>query len=524
MNELAGGWGVGATWTDSNGKDHPINSGNDLEYKIPTGKSLYVFNYRTAGYRSRRLVALTDKIHHDTLTGKGNYYWNNQKKNGKMSFFVCDIKGEETAKKIVTKYCNDNNCFAYLLLDTNDYTKSIEGFDKLVEDVGSENLLKVSDYKHLTQYTGPRKSVTRNANGAVSDQDVFYIHGYTKDNKNITNPYNDAKNLRVLSEDQLDDFLEQDEIVYIPMLRYKTEANSGCPEIRNIVALFNDSELQSIMKTLIGDTKIYAIKTAFVKKLENDGYKLVSFNDFFKRQLQKVSEKHFKNLSVVNNMTAVCRQDFTSEEQVGRGYGYTSTTDKQFMFHMLNIFGLNYDKFINNQILLDCLNKTMITEFFANTVHEHNYKIVRFSQEEYFAHMTKLMKGMGIDNIDTQEIRDANVGYNKLIRLIEELLYPYPSAESYLKIIRSSSKTNLKNWKMSEIREKIKTEVDKNPMLKYIMGTNQVNGNLTELNSKNNDILKESSYYYGKKNKDWIEQMSEDNVDLFRIQLSSLIK
>ena len=61
-------------------------------------------------------------------------------------------------------------------------------------------------------------------------------------------------------------------------------------------------------------------------------------------------------------------------------------------------------------------------------------------------------------------------------------------------------------------------------MLKYIMGTNQVSGNLAELNSKNNDILKESSYYYGKKNKDWIEQMSEDNIDLFRIQLSSLIK
>jgi hypothetical protein len=452
MNELAGGWGVGATWTDSNGTDHSINSGKDLEYKIPAGKSLYVFNYKTAGFRSRRLVALTDKIHHDTLTGRGSYYWNNQKKSGKMSFFVCDIKGEETAKKIITKYCNDNNCFAYLLLDTNDYTKSNEGFDKLIEDVGSENLLKVSDYKHLTQYTGPRKSVTRNANGAVSDQDVFYIHGYTKDNKNITNPYNDATHLRVLSEDQLDDFLEQDEIVYIPMLRYKTEANSGCPEIRNIYDLFNDSELKSIMKTLIGDTKIYAIKTAFIKKLENDGYKLVSFNDFFKSQLQKVSENHFKNLSVVNNMTAVCRQDFTSDEQKGsyRSYGYVST-DKQFMFHILNIFGLNYDKFINNQILLDCLNKTMITEFFANTVHEYRYRIVRFSQEEYFAHMTKLMKEMGIDNIDTQEIRDANVAYNKLVGLIEGRLYS-TNAEPYLSIIRGSSKIKLKTWKISEIR------------------------------------------------------------------------
>jgi len=70
MNELAGGWGVGASWTDPKGKNHPINSGNDLEYKIPAGKSLYVFNYKTAGFRSRRMVALTDKIHHETHEDK----------------------------------------------------------------------------------------------------------------------------------------------------------------------------------------------------------------------------------------------------------------------------------------------------------------------------------------------------------------------------------------------------------------------------------------------------------------------
>jgi len=182
MNELAGGWGVGATWTDANGKDHAINSGNDLEYKIPAGKSLYVFNYTSSGYRSRRLVALTDKIHHGTLTGKGSYYWNNTKKQGKMSFFICDVKSEETAKKILTIFCNQNDCFAYMLLDTKDCEKSGEGFDKLIEDVGAENLLKVSDYKHLTQSSGPRKTYNRNSNGAVSDQsNVFFIHGYDKD-------------------------------------------------------------------------------------------------------------------------------------------------------------------------------------------------------------------------------------------------------------------------------------------------------------------------------------------------------
>jgi hypothetical protein len=279
LNELAGGWGVGASWKDSSGKEHQINSGSDLEYKIPAGKSLYVFNYKTAGYRSRRMVAMTDKIHHETLTGKGYSYWNSQKKSGKMAFFVCDVKGEETAKKIITKYCNQNDCFAYMMIDTKDHTKSADGFDKLIEDVGADNMLKVSDYKHLTQHTGPRKQSTRNSKGSVSDQDVFFIYGATKDSKNISNPYNDATYLKVLTENQLEDFLEQDEIVYVPMLRYASDGENY-PSIGSISGLVNDEYLKPVVKELFGSIKIYAIKTAFVAKLEKDGYSLVDFNTF----------------------------------------------------------------------------------------------------------------------------------------------------------------------------------------------------------------------------------------------------
>jgi len=527
MNELAGGWGVGATWTDPKGKDHPINSGNDLEYKIPAGKSLYVFNYKTAGYRSRRQVALTDRIHHETLTGKGSYYWNNQKKKGKMSFFVCDVKGEETAKKILTRFCNANDCFAYLMIDTKDHTKSNEGFDQLIEDVGAENLLKVSDYKHLTQSSGPRKSYNRNSNGSVSDQDVFFIHGYDKDSKQITNPYNDATHLRILSEEQLENFLEQDEIVYVPMLRYGTESESGCPEIGSITKTLQEDTLKSIVKDLVGNSKIYAIKTAFIKKLEKDGYNLVSFNDFLKRQLKIVTQKHFKNLGSINKLVEYCKKDYTTEEKNGGGYRYYQhgTTDKQFMFHILNIFGLDYDKFINNKTLVDCLNKTILTEFFANTVHLSPFNIARFSQTEYLSHISTLMKEAGIEDVDGKEIRNANLAYNTLTRMISGYLYSgqEDEVESYLKIIRGTSTQDIKTWKISEIREKIKTEVDKNPMLKVIMGNHQVTGNLVDLKSNQNPIIEDRSYY-GKQSRDWVEQMSQENIDLFKIQLSSLIK
>jgi len=445
-----------------------------------------------------------------------------------MSFFVCDVASEESAKKILTRFCNANDCFAYLMIDTKDHTKSNEGFDQLIEDVGAENLLKVSDYKHLTQSSGPRKSYNRNSNGSVSDQDVFFIHGYDKDSKQITNPYNDATYLRILSEEQLEDFLEQDEIVYVPMLRYGTESESGCPEICSITRTLQEDTLKSIVKDLVGNSKIYAIKTAFVKKLEKDGYNLVNFNDFLKRQLKVVAQKHFKNLASINKLVEYCKKDYATEEKISGGYRYYQhgTTDKQFMFHILNIFGLDYDKFINNKTLVDCLNKTILTEFFAHTVHVSPFNIPRFSQTEYLSHISKLMKEAGIEDVDSKEIRNANLAYNTLTRMITDHLYCVPNtdkAESFVKIIRGTSTEDLKKWKISEIREKIKTEVDKNPMLKLIMGNHQVSGNLVDLKASQNPIIEDRSYY-GKQSRDWVEQMSQENIDLFKIQLSSLIK
>jgi hypothetical protein len=526
MNELAGGWGVGASWTDAKGKDHPINSGNDLEYKIPAGKSLYVFNYKTAGYRSRRMVALTDKIHHETLTGKGSYYWNNAKKRGQMTFFVCDVKGEESAKKIVTKYCNTNDCFAYLLIDTKDYTQSGEGFDKLIEDIGAENLLKVSDYKHLTQSSGPRKTSARNSNGSVSDQDVFYIHGSTKDSGSISNPYNDAVHLKTLTQDQLDGFLNEDEIVYVPMLRYASVIDDNeYPSIENISSLIKDEHLKLIVKDLLGSSKIYAIKTAFVSKLQKDGYPLVDFNTFLKRQLKNVAKNKFENVSSYNALVEYSKKDFNKEEDNRNEYRYYNhaTTDRQFLYHMLNIFGLKYADFIKNDILVQALDDIMVLEFFSDTVHRAGFDISKFNQSDYFDHVTKLLAKIGIKNIDSKDIRNTNVAYNQLVYMLEKKLYIQGNSHEYTNLIKTKVSEKYQLPKIDTIRENIKAETDKNPMLKYILGVSQNNGNLRELKAQNPISQIDNNNHYNR-SKSWYNQMSADNVDLFKIQLSSLIK
>jgi hypothetical protein len=62
-------------------------------------------------------------------------------------------------------------------------------------------------------------------------------------------------------------------------------------------------------------------------------------------------------------------------------------------------------------------------------------------------------------------------------------------------------------------------------MLKYILGSNQVSGSLRELKETNPiNQLDDRNSYYRNGDRDWFNQMSQDNVDLFKIQLSSLIK
>jgi hypothetical protein len=525
LNELAGGWGVGASWTDSKGKNHSINSGNDLEYKIPAGKSLYVFNYKSSGYRSRRLVALTDKIHNETLTGKGYGYYYSAKKNGKIAFFVCDVKSEETAKKIVTKYCNQNDCFGYMMLDTKDHTKSNEGFDKLIEDVGRDNLLKVSDYKHLSQSNTPRKKSTRSSQGSVSDQDVFFIYGASKDSGDITNQYNDAKFLKTLTQTELDDFSDSEDIVYIPITRYKSNDNENLPMISELNIMINDASMKNLIKDMFGNTKIYAIKSSLVKKMSDDGYNMIPFNDFFMDSLKKIKSR-FDSVISYNDLVEYCRKQYQDSDTTTNTYRYynNGTVLHQFAYHMLNIFGLDYAKFIKNQDMVDAVNYYLITEFFADTIHRFKYDITKFTKEAYFDHMNTILQTIGIDQIDSEKIRTTNVEYHSLLNMINDRVYRFDS-DKYVNIIKSQTKTKYQLPKASEIRKTIKEAIDKNPMIKYIMGTNQVTGMIRELTDKNPiSSLDNRASYYGNNGKDWFAQMDSDSVDLFKIQLSSLIK
>jgi len=517
MNDLAGGWGVGASWTDSNGKIHNISSGQDLEYKLEKEENLYVFNYRTAGYRSRRMIYLTNTIHHDTLTGKGYNYWNSSgKKNGDMKFFWCDIAATETAKKIVTKYCNTNDCFAYLMVNTKDHANVSNGFSDLIKDVGESNILNVSDYRDLIKSTSKSRA-SKGTKGSVSDQEIFLIIGDAKDTKTLNYDYNDATYMKSLSQTRLDDLEDEDEIIYLPIVRYAVETSSNYPEINK---LYGHKDFL-IENKIIDDTNIYAIKKSVVDRLKKDGYNLVDFNTWFKKRLQKLNDTKFKDIYQFNELVQKCKNEYNSDDKISKNYreGYL---DRQFLFHILNIFGLDYEKYITKRSVVDTLNSLMIVEFFADTIRRNTFDISRFKKDDYYTHMTKLLHDFGINGLDSSKIKEANILYNNINAMLLSF-YKENSISEYTKIFKPSANGQYDCPKMAGLRKIIKTEVDNNPMMKYIMCIHPVSGNLRELRSVNPLRQLDTENYYGRSDDRWLNRMDDSKVEELRLSFGKIV-
>ena len=517
LSDLAGGWTAGASWTDSDGTVHELVSGKDLEYKFKKNKQLYVMNWRTTGYRSRRMVYLTDKIHYETLQGLPQYYWNKVKKSGSLVFFRCDIKGAETAKKIVIKYCNQNDCFAYLMIDSDNPEDSTQGFDDLIKHIGGEtNIINVSDYRSLLS-SGPRQS--RGSTGTISKDEVFILVGHNKDCKSLGgNTLNDSDYLRELSDDMAENMNEGDDIIYVPIVRY--QSINGYPQLGSISQLAQDDNIL-IGKKLFNSQKIFAIKQSAVEKLKREGLNLVSFNEWFKEQVQKIVNKMSEDVSLYVDIIDYARKQFNAEDSTYSSNIYyygCRNTDRSIMYHIFNIFGLNYKKYINNQEMIDLIEQWLLLEFFAETINHSDFDIKKFNKNEYFTTMANILAQYGLNGVDPAKIRSNYTGLKYIKQRLDSM---YDKDNNPIMETVSNKKSidtiTAKLPKISVLRKNLKEAVDKVPMLKYIVGVVENNGNIRNLVSENPINTFSNSY----RNKpDWLTTI---DTELFRQSLGSMI-
>jgi hypothetical protein len=491
LSDLAGGWTAGASWTDPDGKVHELQSCKDLEYKFQKNKQLYVFNFRTSGYRSRRMVYLTDKIHYQTLQSVPEYHWSGPKKNGKMIFFRCDVKGAETAKKIVTKYCNQNDCYAYLMIDSDNPEDSTQGFDNLIKDIGGEsNVVNVSEYRSLLS-NGTRKSGTKY--GQISNDEIFIL-SKSPDAYNtkilLGRELNDSFSLRELSQEVMEG-LEENTIVYFPIVRYSSPENY--PNISSINDIMGDKN--HLLHRLFNSQNIFAVKQSSIDKLKKQGYDLVDLNDWLKPQLETMVQKLSDKVSYYGSIVEYCKNQYNIEEKSDNYAYYRSPkTDQKIITELLNLFGINYEKYIGNTELCNQIDNWMIYNFFAEIMH-NNFGINFCTKEEYYTVMTKILDKYNLNGIDPEKIKKYHSDFTELKHTIGELY-----DEEYMSALKLKQKKNQDFFKsiptMVQLRKNLKDEVDKVPMLKYIV-CSVVEGGSSSINQilKNPLKLHHNSYY-----------------------------
>jgi hypothetical protein len=518
LSDLAGGWTAGASWTDQSGKTHELTSGKDLEYKFKKNKQLYVFNFRTSGYRSRRMVYLTDKIHNETLKGVPQYYWSGTKKSGKMIFFRCDIKGEETAKKIVTKYCNQNDCFAYLMVDSSHPEDSTEGFDDIMSDIGGEtNVVNVSDYRSLLS-KGPRKSSV--SFGQISAGEVFIIGGCPDANDKLVlsgNGINDSDLLREVDEDTYETIEDQDETIYIPIIRYASV--EGFPSIAYINKIIKDKN--HTLHNLLKDKNILAIKQSAVSKIKD--LNLVDFNAWIKPQLKSMMSKLCGEVGSYKNIVDYCTEQYNADEK-NETYGYYRIrTDRHIAVTILSIFGIDYDKYIGGSELCNLVDQWMIHYFFAHVIH-NSFDMKFCKKSEYFAIMAKILAKHNMNGIDPEKIRKQTQEFNILKSEINTL-YSEDYTSKIVSISQESKDFCESITKSSDLRKNFKAEVDKVPMLKYIVTTtlesNGADAGLSGIGSSNPLRVSHNRYYSPPA---WFVTIDENGIEQLRNSLSVLIK
>ncbi len=518
LSDLAGGWTAGASWTDQSGKTHELTSGKDLEYKFKKNKQLYVFNFRTAGYRSRRMVYLTDKIHNETLKGVPQYYWSGTKKSGKMIFFRCDIKGAETAKKIVTKYCNQNDCFAYLMVDSDHPEDSTEGFDDIISDIGGEtNIVNVSDYRSLLS-KGPRKSSV--SFGQISAGEVFVIGGCPDANDKLVlsgNGINDSDLLREVDEDTYETIEDQDETIYIPIIRYASV--EGFPSIAYLNKIIKDKN--HTLHNLLKDKNILAIKQSAVSKIKD--LNLVDFNAWIKPQLKSMMSKLCGEVGSYKNIVDYCTEQYNADEK-NESYGYYRIrTDRQVAVTILSIFGIDYHKYIGGSELCNLIDQWMIHYFFAHVIH-NGFDMKFCKKSEYFAVMAKILAKHNMNGIDPEKIRKQTQEFNILKSEINTM-YSEDYTSKMVSISQESKDFCESITKSSDLRKKFKAEVDKVPMLKYIVtSTLESNGSDAGLNGigSSNPLRVSHNRYYTPPA--WFLTIDENGIEQLRNSLGVLIK
>ena len=404
------------------------------------------------------------------------------------------------------------------MVDSDHPEDSTKGFDDVIKDIGGESdLLNVSDYRSLLS-KGPRKSSI--SFGKISAGEVFIIADCPDANDKLVlsgNGINDSDLLREVDEDTYETIEDQDETIYIPIIRYASV--EGFPSISYLNKIIKDKN--HTLHNLLKDKNILAIKQSAVGKIKD--LNLVDFNAWIKPQLKSMMSKLCGEVGSYKNIVDYCTEQYNADEK-NESYGYYRIrTDRHIAVTILSIFGIDYHKYIDGSELCNLVDQWMIHYFFAHVIH-NSFDMKFCKKSEYFAVMAKILAKHNMNGIDPEKIRKQTQEFNILKSEINTM-YSEDYTSKIVSISQESKDFCESIVKNTDLRKKFKAEVDKVPMLKYIVSStlesNGADAGLNGIGSSNPLRVYHNRYYSPPA---WFVTIDENGIEQLRNSLGVLIK
>jgi hypothetical protein len=404
------------------------------------------------------------------------------------------------------------------MVDSSHPEDSTEGFDDIISDIGGEtNIVNVSDYRSLLS-KGPRKSSV--SFGKISAGEVFVIANCPDANDKLVlsgNGINESDLLREVDEDTYETIEDQDETIYIPIIRYASV--EGFPSIAYLNKIIKDKN--HTLHNLLKDKNILAIKQSAVSKIKD--LNLIDFNAWIKPQLKSMMSKLCGEVGSYKNIVDYCTEQYNADEK-NETYGYYRIrADRHIAVTILSIFGIDYHKYIGGSELCNLVDQWMIHYFFAHVIH-NSFDMKFCKKSEYFAVMAKILAKHNMNGIDPEKIRKQTQEFNILKSEINTM-YSEDYTSKIVSISQESKDFCESITKSSDLRKNFKAEVDKVPMLKYIVSSTldgtSADGGLNGIGSSNPLRVNHNRYYTPPA---WFLTIDENGIEQLRNSLGVLIK
>ena len=280
------------------------------------------------------------------------------------------------------------------------------------------------------------------------------------------NNLNDSAWISELSDSLVEGLEDAEQVIYVPITRYKSV--SPYPSIKKIHDLAGKDNILGGM--LFNRYNIYAIKQSSVAKLQKQGINLVCFNKWFKSKAAKLSKKLREEIGKYDAVINYCDKEYsTSDFKKTRSWSnQPERSDRVVMANLLNIYGLDYRSYIEDETVTKAMDQWLLIYYFAQVANSEYFNLKVFSRPRLEQHVDHIASEYNI----TDSAKDIHLKILKLNNMLFEFkkLYDYEELPSGKK---SHSQAIIKTLpKMDSLRKILKGAIDKSPILKYIVSGN----------------------------------------------------